>query len=84
MSFKKIISTKNFWTSVLIFAGIFVVLYNIIRVILEFDFNFGAYFSFHFEPDHLFNFILSNLIGGFIYGFVVVYFKYWRHYKEKS
>jgi len=84
MSFKKIVTSKNFWPSVFLFAGIFIVFFNIIRVAIEFKFDFGQYFGFHLAADHLLNFIVSNMVGGLIYGFVIIYFRYRRYYKEEK
>lgn len=82
MSFKKIVTAKNFWSSVFILAGAFIVIFNIVRAAIEYKFDFSTYFGFHLESDHLLNFIVSNVLGGLIYGFIVIYFRYRRNFKE--
>jgi len=81
---KKILSLKTFWFSVIIFALAFIILFNLVRIIFEFNFNFGEYFAFYFNEKRLSSFIVANLIGGFIYGFLTAYYRFWKHFKVKK
>lgn len=84
MGFKTIVSTKKFWPSVMIFTAAFIVIFNLIRIGVEYSFDFNAYFSFYFKSSNWISFIIANLIGGFIYGFAMVYARYWRQLKEQN
>lgn len=84
MNFKKIITAKKFWTSVLLLALAFIVFYNLIRIFFEYKFDFNAFFSYYFQEARLPSFIVANIIGGLFYGFVVVFFRYYRRFKEEE
>jgi len=80
--FFRILKAKRFWLSVLFLSFAFIVLFNLIRIIVEFKFGFGTYFKFYFQSHRLPSFIVANLIGGFFYGFAMAYFRYWKHLKN--
>lgn len=76
--FKKITSQRHFWVSVLIFFAAFLVLFNLIQVIFQFQLNFSRYFQYYFETHRLWSFLAMNFIGGFIYGFGTAYYRFWK------
>lgn len=82
--FAKIFSLKSFWTSVLIFAVAFIILFNLIRILFEFSFDFGGYFKFYSEEGRLTSFIVANLIGGLIYGILTAFYRFYKHFKTKK
>ncbi len=82
--FKKVITAPNFWRSVLTLALAFIVIFNVIRVLFQFGFSFSKYFTYYFHDGHLFSFIAGNLVGGFFYGFIFAYYRYWRYFKGKG
>lgn len=82
--FKKIITAKKFWISVLVLMLVFIVLFNLIRIFIEYKFDFSGYFEFYFQSNRLPSFIVANLIGGFFYGFVMAFYRYWRYFKNDS
>jgi drug/metabolite transporter (DMT)-like permease len=75
--FKKIINHKNFWRSVVTLAFAFALLFCIFKWVIE-----G--FSFEFISREPLVFILSIVVGGFIYGFFVTYGKFWKKFKENQ
>lgn len=82
--FKKIVTTKRFWVTVLYFSLAFIALYNLFRIITEYKFNFGKYFGFYFTKEHILSFLVFNLIAGGVYGLLMAYYLYWRQYKRKN
>lgn len=84
MSFKKIITSQKFWGSVLVLSLAFIILFNLVRIAIEYKFGFSTYFEFYFNSKRLPSFIVANLIGGVFYGFIMAYYRFWRHYKGKD
>lgn len=76
--FKKVISTKGFWKSVISLALAFAVLFALIKWAIEgFDL---AYFT-ERNPTV---FILTLLAAGFVYGFFVTFGKFRAKIKESN
>lgn len=73
---KKIVNYPGFWKSVAGLAFVFILVYNAVDVFLKFDANFLAYVEFRFGSENIGRLIITNLLGGFIYGFIVTYFKF--------
>lgn len=82
--FLKIITAKRFWLSVLFMTLAFIVLFNLIRIVAEFKFDFKQFYDFYLNSHRLASFIVANLIGGIIYGFSMAYYRYWRHFKREN
>ncbi len=74
MSFKSIVSQGSFWKSV-VFLGIgFTIIYNIIFVLFEYGgFNFGQYYDDKIAGGKLPIFLFSQVVGAFLYGFILSY-----------
>jgi len=84
MSFKKIIKMPTFWKSVAMLSILFIIIYNIINLGFSFSFNFSAYAESNLQQPYLFRFIIANVIGGFLYGFIMTYFKFKSRLKEEE
>ncbi|WP_121667060.1 hypothetical protein [Mesonia aquimarina] len=76
MNVKEVTTTKGFWKSVLILSLLFILIYNIITCGFNYDFNFAAFFDAKFNQASIFRFIIANLIGGFCYGFIIVFLQF--------
>lgn len=76
--FKKVISTKGFWKSVVSLAVAFAVLFTLIKWAIE-----GFDLAFFTERNPLL-FILTLLLAGFVYGFFVTFGKFRAKIKEKD
>lgn len=81
--FKQIISAKKFWKSVIIMSVAFIFLFNLVRIAIEFGFSFSDFWAAHSEPQMLPYFVVFNLFSGFVYGFGVVYYRYWKAMRER-
>ena len=76
MNLKKVVNTKGFWKSVLILGALFIVIYNVITCGFNYDFDFSSFFTDKFKTGSVFRFIIANLIGGFCYGFIIVFLQF--------
>lgn len=76
MSFKEVISVKGFWKSVIFLAIAFIIIYNLINIGFSYNFNFDAFVEEKLTGTMALRFIIANLIGGFIYGFIVVFLQF--------
>ncbi len=80
---KKIISSKKFWWSVVLFTAEFIVFFNIVRIAVEYKFRFGAFYRDYFNAEVLPSFIVFNLIVGILFGFGTTFMRFWRQYKKQ-
>jgi len=76
MSFKEVVAVKGFWKSVIILGFAFMLIYNAIDLLFSFGFNFDEFFAEKLEGEMLIRFLIANIIGGFIYGFVVTFLQF--------
>lgn len=74
--FSKILHTKGFFKSVLYLSLAFIVIYNLADIFLKFDFDFSLYLQERFAKDNLLRFFVANIGSGFVYGFIVSFFKF--------
>lgn len=74
--FNKVLFAKGFLKSVLYLAVAFILIYNLVDVIIKFDFDFSLYLKGRLAKDNLLRFFVANIGSGFIYGFIVSYFKF--------
>lgn len=72
----KILFAKGFFKSVLYLAIAFIIIYNLVDVIIKFDFDFSLYLKERFAKDNLLRFFAANIGSGFVYGFIVSFFKF--------
>lgn len=80
--FTKIISAKGFWVDVVKLAAVFIVIYNVVDLWLNYSFDMALYAETKFKPDKLLRFFVANILSGFVYGFVVSFFKFRKRIKD--
>lgn len=81
---KKIIKYPGFWKSVAGLTLIFIFVYNAVDVFIKFEADFSAYLEFRFASENIGRLIITNLSGGFVYGFIVTYFKFKQKVKNNN
>jgi hypothetical protein len=77
--FQKVISTPGFWRSAFSLGIAFAYIFVIIKWAIE-GFNM-EYFNSIINP---FSFVISLLVGGFIYGFLVTFGKFRAKLKKEE
>lgn len=82
--FTKVISHKGFWRSVTFLSVMFIIVYNLVDWGMAFDFNIQAFFEERFNTDKLLQFIFANILSGFVYGFIISFFKFRNRLKKSS
>lgn len=83
MGFREIISTKGFWKSVLFLGILFAIVYDILDLWFSFGFDISTYVQVYFSDfSRILRFVVANVIGGFIYGFIITFFKFRAKLKE--
>lgn len=82
--FKKIITAKNFWLNVAVLTVIFILLFNLVRIAVEYKFHFSDYFNFYINSYRFPSFLVFNLIGGFFYALITAYYRYWKHFRSSG
>ena len=84
MSFKEVIAVKGFWRSVVILGFAFMLIYNAIDLLFSYGFNFDEFFAEKLEGAMLIRFLIANIIGGFIYGFIVTFLQFRNKLKKQK
>ncbi|HET8810031.1 MAG TPA: hypothetical protein VFM65_07185 [Flavobacteriaceae bacterium] len=85
MMFKQIINTKGFWKSVVFLGILFALVYDIIDLWFSFGFDVSTYVEVYFSsPSRIVRFLIANIIGGFIYGFIITFFKFRSRIRENQ
>ena len=82
--FTKIISAKGFWVDVVKLAAVFILIYNVVDLWLNYSFDLALYADTKFQTDKLLRFFVANILSGFVYGFVVSFFKFRKRIKNES
>lgn len=82
--FTKIISAKGFWVDVVKLAAVFILIYNVVDLWLNYSFDMALYAETKFKTDQLLRFFVANILSGFVYGFVVSFFKFRKRIKNES
>ena len=82
--FTNIISAKGFWVDVVKLAAIFILIYNVVDIWLNYSFDLALYAETKFQTDKLLRFFVANILSGFVYGFVVSFFKFRKRFKNGS
>lgn len=72
----KIIHTQGFLKSVLYLAIAFIIVYNLVDIGFKFNFDVALYIEERFAKDNLLRFFVANIGSGFVYGFIISYFKF--------
>lgn len=84
MTLKKIMKMPTFWKSVGMLGILFIIIYNIINLGFSYGFDTSAFVEENLKPPYLLRFILANVIGGLLYGFIMTYFKFKSKLKEEE
>lgn len=74
--FTKVISHKGFWRSVTFLSAMFIIIYNFADLWMVFEFDTTAYIEERFAVDNILRFSFANIFSGFVYGFIVSFFKF--------
>lgn len=83
--FKQVINTKGFWKSVVFLGILFALVYDIIDLWFSFGFDISTYVNVYFSDfSRIIRFLIANIIGGFIYGFIITFFKFRARLKENQ
>lgn len=83
MAFRKTITHPGFWKSVFVLGLMFALIYDLLDLFFSFEFDVDAYVQAYFSSaEKIIRFLLANFVGGFIYGFIIAYFKFKRKLKE--
>ena len=83
--FKQVITTKGFWKSVVFLGLLFALVYDIIDLWFSFGFDISTYTKVYFsDSSRIIRFLIANIIGGFIYGFIITFFKFRTRIKENQ
>jgi len=82
--FTKIISEKGFWLDVVKLALIFILIYNTVDVWLNYNFDFALFAETKFRTGKLLRFFVANILSGFVYGFIVSFFKFRNRIKKEN
>lgn len=84
MMFTKIISAKGFWQDVVKLAFLFMLIYNTVDIWLNYSFDFALFAENKFQSDTILRFFVANILSGFVYGFVISFFKYRNRIKNQE
>lgn len=71
-----ILHTQGFLKSVLYLAIAFIIVYNLVDIGIKFNFDISLYIQERFASDNLLRFFVANIGSGFVYGFIISYFKF--------
>ncbi len=82
--FTKIVTTKGFGKSVLVLSLAFIVIYNLVDVGMKYEFDFSLYVEDRFAKENLLRFFSANIGSGFVYGFIVSFFKFRGKVKNET
>ena len=74
MAFKKIVSDKAFWKSVVIMGLAFAIIYQFISMLFDYGgLNFTAFYEDKIAGSRWVRFVLGTLVAAFLYGFIITY-----------
>ena len=74
--FTKVINHPGFWKSVLFLAVMFIVIYNTADVLMVFKGSINGYIEERLAGENLLRFFSANIASGFVYGFIISFFKF--------
>jgi|GEM_PF-177868 len=83
-TFTKVICAKGFWLDVVKLAAIFIIIYNTVDIWFNYNFDFALYAEAKFKTGKLLRFFVANILSGFVYGFIVSYFKFRNRIKKEN
>lgn len=82
--FSKIVNTPGFWKSVFYLALAFIVIYNLVDIGMGYSFDLSLYAEKRFQRSNLLRFFVANIGSGFVYGFIVTFFKFRSKIKQNK
>lgn len=80
-TFKKIITLKSYWKSVLGLSVAFIVVYNLIMAAFD-GLSFTALITKATEEP--LRFLIANVLSGLLYGMIIAYFQFSKKLKEQQ
>ena len=83
-TFTKVICADGFWVDVLKLAAIFIFIYNVVDIWLNYSFDMALYAEAKFQSGKLLRFFVANILSGFVYGFIVSFFKFRNRIKKEN
>ncbi|NBC58243.1 MAG: hypothetical protein GVY05_08180 [Bacteroidetes bacterium] len=82
--FTKVISHKGFWRSVTFLSVMLIIVYNLVDWGMAFNFDVSDFLNERFKSEKLLQFIFANILSGFVYGFIISFFKFRNKLKKSS
>ncbi|QTY28097.1 hypothetical protein [Flavobacterium sp. CS20] len=82
--FTKVICHKGFWKSVIFLSIMFILIYNLVDWGMVFNFNLQDFVEERLKSDNLLKFIFANILSGFVYGFIISFFKFRSKLKKSN
>lgn len=82
--FSKVIHTSGFFKSVASLAIAFIVIYNLVDLGIGYNFDLSLFIEKRFASDNLLRFFVANIGSGFVYGFIVTFFKFRSKIKQNQ
>lgn len=85
MAFKRIVSDKLFWRSVIGLGILFALIYHIITMLFEYGgFDFAQFFEDKLSEGNWIGFVVGTLLAAFAYGFIISYGKFRSKIKNEE
>ena len=84
MKFKEIMSRKKYWKSVAILGFLFVLIYNIVMMVIDYGgLAFKEYYQDRMADGKMITFVVGQVLGMIVYGMIVSYGQFRRKEKEQ-
>ena len=84
MKFKEIMSSKQYWKSVAILGFLFVLIYNIVMMVIDYGgLSFKEYYQDRMADGKMITFVAGQVLGMIVYGMIVSYGQFRRKEKEQ-
>ncbi|MFC6858345.1 hypothetical protein [Zunongwangia atlantica] len=84
MKFKEIMSSKKYWRSVVILGFLFVLIYNIVMMVIDYGgFAFKDYYQDRMADGKMITFVVGQVLGMLVYGMIVSYGQFRRKEKDQ-
>lgn len=83
--FTSIITSKKYWKSVLVIAAGFIVIFSIVEYFMQYGgFEFDTFVAQKIENRHWIRYVISRVVGGFLYGTIMAYYFELKKRKAKQ
>ena len=84
MKFKEIMSSKQYWKSVAILGFLFVLIYNVVMMVIDYGgLSFKEYYQDRMADGKMITFVAGQVLGMIVYGMIVSYGQFRRKEKEQ-